>query len=61
MRIAPHFNDYKYWHQRAEEIRVLAEQMSTERTKKMMLKISDDYAELAGRAAMRSIDETKGR
>ena len=49
----------KYWHQRAEEVRVLAE--NTQRTKKMMLKISDDYAELAVRAAMRSIDETKGR
>ena len=57
MPIAPHFNDSKYSHQRAEEVRVLAEQMNIQRTKKMMLKISDDYAELAVRAAMRSIDE----
>jgi len=60
MPIAPHFNDSKYSHQRAEEVRVLAEQMNIQRTKKMMLKISDDYAELAVRAAMRSIDETMG-
>jgi len=34
--------------------------MSTEQTKKMMLKIADDYDDLAVRAAIRSIDETKG-
>jgi len=57
----PHFNNPEHWHQRAEEVRVLAEQMNTERTKKMMLKIADDYDQLAVRAAMRSIDETMGR
>jgi hypothetical protein len=60
MPIAPHFNDPEHWRQRAEEVRVLAEQMNTERTKKMMLKIADDYDQLAVRAAIRSIDETKG-
>jgi len=54
MPIAPHFNDPEYWHKRAEEARVLAERMSNERTKKMMLN------QLAVRAAIRSIDETKG-
>jgi hypothetical protein len=59
MPIAPHFNDPEHWHQRADEVRVLAEQMNTERTKKMMLKIADEYDELAVRAAIRS--ETKVR
>ena len=58
MPIAPHFNDSKYSHQRAEEVRVLAEQMNIERTRKLMLKIADDYDDLAVRAAIRS--EMKG-
>ena len=43
MPIAPqHFNGPEQWHQRAEEARVLAEQTSNERTKKLMLTIADD-------------------
>jgi hypothetical protein len=34
-------------HQRAEECRVLAEEMSSERTKKTMLRIADEYDKLA--------------
>ena len=45
---------------RAEEVRALAEQMAIEQHKKMMLKIADDYDNLAVGAAIRSIDETKG-
>ena len=55
-----HFNGSEQWHQRAEEARVLAEQTSNERTKKLMLRIADDYVELAVRAAIRATDETKG-
>ena len=55
-----HFNGPEQWHQRAEEARVLAEQTGNERTKKLMLRIADDYDDLAARAAIRSIDETKG-
>ena len=61
MPIAPqHFNGPEQWHQRAEDARVLAEQTSNERTKKLMLRIADDYDDLAVNAATRSIDETKG-
>ena len=60
MLAAPQFNNPRYWHRRAEEARVLAEQMSGERNKERMLKVADDYDELAVRAAIRSIGETKG-
>jgi len=53
----PHFNNPEHWHQRAEEVRVLAEQMNTERTRKLMLKIADDYDDLAVNAATCSIDQ----
>jgi hypothetical protein len=60
MFIAPHFNDPEHWRQRAEESRVLAEQMSDETAKRMMLRIADDYEMLAVRASVRVIGETKG-
>jgi hypothetical protein len=50
--IAPHFNDPGHWHQRAEEARVLAEQMIDETAKRMMLRIADDYEMLAVRASV---------
>jgi len=59
MPIAPHLNDPEHWRQRAQESRVLAEQMSDETSKKMMLKIADDYEKLAARAVARLIGETK--
>ena len=59
MPIAPHLNDPEHWRQRAEESRVLAQQMSDETSKKMMLKIADDYEKLAARAVARLIGETK--
>ena len=57
---APQFNNPKYWHQRAEEARAMAKQMSGELGKKMMLRVADDYDGLAVRAAVRFINETKG-
>ena len=54
-----HFNGPEQWHQRAEEARVLAEQTNNDRTKKLMLRIADDYDDLAVNAATRSIGETK--
>ena len=60
MLAPPQFNDPKYWHQRAEEARAMAKQMSSELSKKMMLKVADDYDGLAVKAAIRSMDVTKG-
>jgi hypothetical protein len=53
MQDAPHFNDPEHWRRRAEESRVLAEQINDETSKQMMLRIADDYDRLAVRAAMR--------
>ena len=58
MRAVPQFNNPKYWHQRAEEARAMAKQMNSELSKKMMLKVADDYDGLADKAAVRY--ETKG-
>ena len=54
------FNDPKRWRRRAQKARVLAEQMKDETSKKLMLRIADDYDEIAIRAAERTKDETKG-
>ena len=55
MPIAPHFNDPAHWQQRAEEARVLAERVRDETTKKLMLRIADDYDDLAINAAIPSM------
>jgi len=49
----PHFNDPEHWQRRAEESRVLAEQMNDETAQKIMLRIADDYEKLAARATAR--------
>ena len=56
MQITPHFNDPKFWQERAEEARVLAGQMSDETAKDM---IAEDYDKLAVRASQR-LGGTKG-
>jgi hypothetical protein len=60
MLAAPQLNNPKYWHQRAGEARAMAKQMSSELSKKMMLKVADDYDGFAVKATIRSIDEMKG-
>jgi hypothetical protein len=55
----PLFNDPEHWRSRAEETRILAEQMNDETAKKIMLGVADDYEKLAVRAAIRAIDGKK--
>ena len=43
-------NDPNHWRERAEEARAVADAMTDEKTKKMMLRIADDYETLAKRA-----------
>jgi hypothetical protein len=43
-------NDPKHWRERAEEARVVADAMTDEKTKKMMLRIANDYETMAKRA-----------
>jgi hypothetical protein len=57
MPFAPHFNDPGHWHRRAEEARTVAEQMTDETAKRMMLRIADDYEMLAVRASVRIIGD----
>ena len=56
----PHFNDPRHWHDRAEEARILAEQMSDDLSMKMMLRIAEDYDKLAARALVRLADKAAG-
>jgi hypothetical protein len=50
MLSASHFDDPEYWRQRAEEARLLAE---------LMFSVAEDCDELAVKAAIRPMDETK--
>jgi hypothetical protein len=53
------FDDPEHWRQRAEEARVLAEQMSDAASREMMLGIAKDYERLAERAEQRAREERK--
>jgi hypothetical protein len=46
-------NDPKHWRDRAEEARAHAEQMTDRDTRQTLLKIAEDYEELARRAENR--------
>lgn len=50
---APHFSDPRHWRERAEETRVIAENMDEIGARQMMLRIADDYDRLAVRAMER--------
>jgi len=47
-------NDPEHWRQRAEEIRTLVDDMKDEISKRMMLRIAQDYERLAQRAEERA-------
>jgi hypothetical protein len=47
-------DDPKHWRSRAAKMRMLADEMSDESARTMMLKLADDYDELGDRAEKRS-------
>jgi hypothetical protein len=57
MPTAPDVNSPEYWYQRAKEARHVAERMTDQTTKQMMLGAAADCDWFAVRAAMRCIDE----
>jgi hypothetical protein len=57
MPTAPDVNNPEYWHQRAKEARHLAERMTDQTTKQMMLSVAEHCDRFAIRAAICSIEE----
>jgi hypothetical protein len=52
-------NNSKHWHDRANEMRALADKANDEISKQMMLRIAEDYDKLALRAELRVLPGSK--
>ena len=50
-------NDSKHWRERAEEARTVADELTDADSKRKMLRLADDYEELAKRAEKRLRDK----
>jgi hypothetical protein len=56
--VAAEIDDFKYWRERAEKLRLVAESMHDPYSRASLLAIAQDYEKLAARAEERSKPET---
>ena len=54
MMLASFINDPEHWLQRAEQMRILADEIHDEQAKETVLRIASDYGRLAERAEQRA-------